>query len=322
MTLALTLLGGDFQACPWKPVSCTHQIVPTAQGHSLKLKAIDRPPKDIHVHLHWKGYPRELAIRMPFPASGGRAFDMDGRPVSNRSTLSLRQAAGIQILVFDQNPNRPKKYEIELELCGDHALCRSSARLSTKSVPISYGFAEVRLLDLYDEIETLLSLSGELDASVKLTLKGGGQASLSLSISRYDAPLLPNARTVRLSEKTIPSLDSNHVEGCKPLAIPLLSPSDDPLTLPAVSSEDKKTIGVWNTDAIDPTSGPWLIYPSADSPLQFRPLCINAKPQDDKAASTLEGEIGLASAMRHHDGQLRSQAIEAALERLRNNFSF
>ena len=50
-------------------------------SHAITLQVLSTPPKDVLVHLRWPESPRELRVWVPFPASSGRAFDVEGTPV-------------------------------------------------------------------------------------------------------------------------------------------------------------------------------------------------------------------------------------------------
>lgn len=291
----------------------------TAQGHAVTLQVLSTPPKDVLVHLRWPESPHELRVWVPFPASGGRAFDVEGTPVVSGSVMSLRHAAGVRILVFDQNPDQPKKYEVELELRGDPVLGRSDSSLSRRMVPIVKGFAEVRLLDLYGEIEALLSLSSELDARVELRLMVGGKRNFSVSVSRYDVALRPKVMGVALEDEDLRQVQPEQVQGCGVLASPILRPAEAPRVLSQSMSEPS---GVWSIEGLRPEFAPWLVYPASGSALEFRPLCIGGgfAIEDDAATADPLPACALAMAIRLPDAVARLAAIDAVLVAMGDDF--
>ena len=293
----------------------------TAQGHAVTLQVLSTPPKDVLVHLRWPESPHELRVWVPFPASGGRAFDVEGTPVVSGSVMSLRHAAGVRILVFDQNPNQPKKYEVELELRGDPVLGRSDSSLSRRMVPIVKGFAEVRLLDLYGEIEALLSLSSELDARVELRLMVGGKRNFSMSVSRYDVALRPKVMAVALEDEDLRRVQLEQVQGCEVLASPILRPAEAPRVLSQSMSEGAPS-GVWSIEGLRPEFAPWLVYPAPGSALEFRPLCIGGgfASEDDAATADPLPACALAMAIRLPDAAARLAAIDAVLVAMGDDF--
>lgn len=285
-----------------------------AQGYALSLLAESTPPKEALFHLRWSESHHELRIWMPFPASGGRAFDVEGMPIVSGSVMSLRHAAGVRILIFDQNPDQPKKYEVELDLRGDPVFGRSDSSLSHHIVPVGKNFAEVRLLDLYSEVETLLSLSSELDAWVELRLMAGGKRSFSMSISRYDVALRPKMMSIALEDEDLTRVQLEDLKGCEVLASPMLRPIDKPLVLSQMMS-DGAPCGVWSTAELKPELAPWLIYPKAGSTLEFRPLSIGSGFASENHAATTDPlpVCALAAAIRLPDPSMRIAAIDDAL---------
>lgn len=301
----------------------TRALPTSTQGHSLSLHTASMPPRDLLVYLRWLGSPNECRILMPYPATGGRAFDTEGAPIINGSVISLRCAAGVSILVFDQNPNEPKKYEVELELRGDALSSRSNSSPSRHTVPITKGFAEVRLLDLYNEIETLLSLSNELDAHVEVRLIAGTKRSFSINISRYDVALRPKVMAIGLAEEDLERMELDQISGCKVLASSMLDPAEDPLTLTQVMS-DNTPCGVWGIADLKPGLAPWLIYPAPDSMLQFRPLSIGggfaSADEEDTGDDAFSG-CALPRAIRIPDATTRIDAIDAVLVAMAGDYN-
>lgn len=235
--------------------------------------------------------------------------------------MSLRHAAGVRILVFDQNPNQPKKYEVELELRGDPVLGRSDSSLSRRMVPIVKGFAEVRLLDLYGEIEALLSLSSELDARVELRLMVGGKRNFSMSVSRYDVALRPKVMAVALEDEDLRRVQLEQVQGCEVLASPILRPAEAPRVLSQSMSEGAPS-GVWSIEGLRPEFAPWLVYPAPGSALEFRPLCIGGGFASEDGAATADPlpACALAMAIRLPDAAARLAAIDAVLVAMGDDF--
>lgn len=288
------------------------QSTPTDNGFLLTFQSGAFPPREVLTYLHWHNSAAELKLRIPFPVSGGRAFDSSGAAVTSGISMSLRNASAVRVLVFDQNPQYPKIYEIELELMGDPVLSRSGSSVSKHPVHVKNGMAEVRLLDYYNEFEALLGMSGELDAYVRLTLIAGGKKDFSINVSRYDVVLIPTARGVSLTDSDLRMFSVEQIRGCKLLALPLLEPGSTPRELADFSSEGVPC-GSWSVDGLDFEHEPWLIYPSDESVLDFRPLIFTANSTN---ASLLSIEITgcqLALALRIEESSHRSAQINNVL---------
>jgi hypothetical protein len=301
----------------------TGALQASTQGGRLSLHTASMPPRDLLVYLHWSGSPYECRVLMPYPATGGRAFDTAGVSINNGSAISLRRAASVSILVFDQNPNEPKKYEVELELKGDARFSRSNSLPSRHTVPTAKGFAELRLLDLYSEIETLLSLSDELDAHVEFRLIAGTKPSFSISITRYDVALHKKVMAIALAEEDLRHMELDQVNGCKVLASSMLDPAEEPLSLTQMLS-DNTSCGVWNITALKPELAPWLIYPAADSTLEFRPLSTGggfASTDEEDGGDGARSGCTLARAIRIPDATMRLDAIDAVLVTMAGDYN-
>lgn len=300
------------------------RVSSSTHGQVIRLDTHGTPPKDVHMFLRWAKSPQELRVSLPVPVSGGRAFDSEGKALASGNVVSLRHASGVRILIFDQNPNQPKKYEVELELQGDSGLKRSGAAISNRGIPIIKGFAELRVLDLYNEIRTLLGLTNELDASVKLTLKVGGKPDFFMSISRYDAALKRTIMGVSLADDDMKQFGIEQLAKCEVLARPILDPEAESTLLPSIKSEGAPS-GVWSTEGLSLASAPWLLFPANSSSIEFRPLCINggcdtAESNGECVPPALQRVCSLGSAIKLRDAERRLEAIEAALNSMAENF--
>ena len=200
-------------------------------------------------------------------------------------------------------------------------LGRSDSSLSRRMVPIVKGFAEVRLLDLYGEIEALLSLSSELDARVELRLMVGGKRNFSMSVSRYDVALRPKVMAVALEDEDLRRVQLEQVQGCEVLASPILRPAEAPRVLSQPMSEGAPS-GVWSIEGLRPGFAPWLVYPAPGSALEFRPLCIGGgfASEDDAATADPLPACALAVAIRLPDAAARLAAIDAVLVAMGDDF--
>ncbi|MDO9597457.1 MAG: STY4851/ECs_5259 family protein [Azoarcus sp.] len=296
------------------------KLAVVAQGHErrIELVASDKPPSHVLVHFKWPGSRTELKARLPFPASGGRAYDEFDNPITSGSTLTLARLTGKGIRVFDSNPNHPKKYEIELRL---------SSRQPGLSVPnlklpvaLKSGAAEVRLAEHYRDIESLLGFSDELDAEVTVILRAGGVPVLDLRVSRYDARLDRNLLGLRLPAELIAKLSVDELGKVEALAVPLSDPAASSVRLPQHTSEGVPT-GTWVVADLPVKGSPWLVFPAETSPVFFRPtVALGAREQDVFFEETAQ-HCDLALAMRHGDGQVRAKAIEAVVEAMASDFN-
>lgn len=290
---------------------------------SFALKARNFPPGVISLHLHWRDSRHELVVEFPFPASGGRAFDRNGGVLPSGATLSIRDLPGARLCVFDQNPQHPQSYCIKLTLTGRRTLRQHNGLAFSESVVLNAsGMAEVRLIDVLTQIETLLGFSDELDASVRVELFAGGRSCYVLTVARYDLVLERNALGFSLSDSQLSPLSAEQVEGIEILAIPLTNPSHPAATLDQLYSEGVPT-GVWSASVLDAQFAPWLIFPSQESIIQFRPTVYDVREelQSDGSIDDVPGHQGLDAAMSIPLTSVRMEAIEAVIVEMSDDFA-
>lgn len=285
-------------------------------GVSIKLNAADAPPDQIRLAMKWPNSRYDVQVSLPFPATGGRVYDVDGNSIESGQTLALRRLAGTRVQIFDQNPDTPKRYEIALSLLGTSSIGRQSGLDLKIPIDLKKGVAEVRLLDLYPEIESLLGFSEELDASVKLTLLISDRPGLWLKIVRYDTLLEHHVMSVALPQTYLRSHGPDELFNIQVLATPLTIARSEHVTLTQVCSEGVPT-GMWGIEELDAGLSPWLIFPGQDSAVQFRPLLFDGGIGTGGNSSDTEvARCALALAMLIPDQTLRSEAIAGAIDEM------
>lgn len=285
-------------------------------GVSIKLNAADAPPDQIRLAMKWPNSRYDVHVSLPFPATGGRVYDIDGNSIESGQTLALRRLAGTRVQIFDQNPNTPKRYEIVLSLLSTSSIGRQLELDLKIPIDLKKGVAEVRLLDLYPEIESLLGFSEELDASVKLTLLISDCPGLWLKIVRYDTLLEHHVMSVGLPQTYLRSRGPDELFSIQILATPLTIARPEHVTLTQVCSEGVPT-GMWGIEELDAGLSPWLIFPGQNSAVQFRPLLFDGGIGTRGNSSDAEvARCALARAMLIPDQTLRSEAIAGAIDEM------
>ncbi|ATE61883.1 hypothetical protein CCZ27_19625 [Thauera sinica] len=290
------------------------------QGHERRVELIasDKPPSHVSVRFKWPGSCFELKARLPFPASGGRAFDECDNPIASGSTLTLASLIGKRIRVFDSNPNHPKKYEIELRLSSQQI----GAVVPSLNWPVALkrGTAELRLAEHYREIESLLGFSDDLDAEVTIILRAGGVPVLELHVSRYETKLARHMLGLRLPDALVAKLSVDELRKVEALAVPLSDPAAAPIRLPQHLSEGVPT-GSWDVADLPLTGSPWLVFPAETSPVFFRPTVAIGGHGESAVVGETAQHCDLALAMQQGDGHARAIRIEAVLETMALDFN-
>jgi hypothetical protein len=293
-------------------------VVERGIGRRIELVAMDNPPSYVPVRFKWPGSRFELKVPLPFPASGGRAYDEYDNPIPSGRSLALAKLVGKRIRVFDSNPNHPKKYELELRLSG---------RQSGLTVPnpkwslvLKGGSTEVRLADHYRDIESLLGFSDELDAYVTIVLRAGGHSVLELTVSRYDTKLDSHSLGLALPEDFAARLTPDDLANAAALAVPLSEPNTPPISLPQHTAGGTP-IGAWCVADLPLKGSPWLVFPSATSSVFFRPsIAVGACDDGEIVTEANVLRCNLASAMEHANADERAMEIGSVLEQMAKDF--
>lgn len=247
----------------------------------IELSSAVAPPAEIRVRIRWPGTPGELSLVLPYPVSGGRFLRASGAVAQPDEPVPLRDLIGMRLQVFDTNPARPQRYALQL------SLGKGGRQVSTQ-YPIKLdagGRAEVRLLEYQRQIESLLGLFDDLDATVTAALSVGGHGTTRIQVRRYAASLERGENSVSLSESSKALLSERDLIFTRALASPLTLQGGVVHELPPFESGGAHA-GAWDTSGLDLKQSPWLIYPAEDSAVMFRPLAwaLPADPELDSAA--------------------------------------
>ena len=251
-------------ACP--EVAC--QISKTADTDciELKLSTSGVPPPEVKVYIKWSGSPAELILHLPYPVTGGRFIRGDIGVLTHGSKVSVRELVGLRLQVFDTNPMNPKLYALQISMGAGNREISERHPL----VLDSNARADIRLIDYQKTVESLLGLSDELDANVRVGLIVGNVKATEIHIARFACSLESAPNCLGLDDAASSLIGSGAWDALKVLANPLKDPTRQPIQLARLES-----VGVfahaWGTEALDPEQSPWLIYPAEDSVIDFRP---------------------------------------------------
>lgn len=240
-------------------------------------------PRLLPLSILWKGGTQELTL--PFPANGAVAFDREGNELSSNSWLSLQQLEGSYIQLLSHNS---RAWQIRLQLYDRN-------NVAFGSVDLNYGFDhEIRLYELIDPIQRLLSSIYDFDAVVKLNLFENQRPQLCLNIGRYALKIIPSSSdTIAICNAHLnQSIDTQELNSdkCEQIvlqAIQLQSLENEPIILDRHYTEGIWT-GKWITKQLNENKGLWFIYPT-DSNHDLRPLSkYNPRGQSLKDSENLK----------------------------------
>lgn len=292
-----------------------------AGAFHLLLRGGDVPPESVHVTMRWPRSLVELQIKLPFPSTGGRFFDGDGRVLRESDGLTVRHLVGSRLRIFDRNPSAPKRYSLALTLAHGGRTGASAELGSETAIGLSPdGSAELRLIDLQRQIEALMGFSNDLDAAVEVVLKVSEQRACAIRVSRYEVALEQSGDSVQFPSAATTRLDIDSLEGAVVQATSLVSLAEEPVVLEQEKSECVPTAH-WSTTSLSPLKSPWLIHPGKGSTIFFRPTVyvnsVGGEVDDDASTNRcpLAQAIGVAG-----NGE-RMRAITSTLDEMSANFS-
>jgi hypothetical protein len=286
---------------------------------TLSLSTSEVPPSEIKCFIKWLGSPSELILHLPYPVTGGRFIRGNLGVLTHGSKVSVRELIGLRLQVFDTNPSNPKAYA--LQICMGSGSREISERHAIK-LDLN-GRADVRLIDYQSAIESLLGLSDELDASVRVNLLVGNVKATEIHIARFMCILESDIDLLKLPDDFFASLGVDALRGLRVLASQLIHPSIDAIELLPVESDGALT-GGWRTDSLDPSLSPWFIYPAVDSTIHFRPRIWAEAPKMSLLLNTEEQKSAvcpLSTALSIADASDRWSELHNVLDSMSSNFS-
>jgi hypothetical protein len=311
--------GIDVSAQSVDDVTCQVCYEQISDSVTLSLSTAVLPPSDIKVYVRWPESPTELILLLPYPVTGGRFIRGDLGVLTNGSKLSVRELIGLRLQVFDTNPSNPKAYALLFSMgTGSREISEKHAIKLDLS-----GRAEVRLVDFQKVVESLLGLSDELDAIVRVSLLVGNVKTTEIHIARFMCILESGTNLLKLTDDFFALLDVDAMGGFRVLASQLKHPSVAAIELSPIELDGVLT-GSWSTDSLEPSLSPWFIYPATDSTIDFRPR-IWAEPTQEGNALDTEAQRSsmcpLSMALSIVDAADRWCELHDVLESMSCNFS-
>lgn len=311
--------GIDVSAQSVDEVACQVRHEQNSDSVTLLVSTAEVPPSDLKVYVRWPGSSSELTLRLPYPVTGGRFIRGDHGVLTNGSKLSVRELIGLRLQVFDTNPSNPRAYALLISMGA------GSREISEKhSIKLDInGRAEVRLVDFQNAVESLLGLSDELDASVRVNLLAGNVKTTEIHIARFMCTLESGIHLLKIPDDFFASVGLGAAVRFRVLASQLTHPSDAAIELSPVELDGVFT-GSWSTDSLEPSLSPWFIYPAADSTIDFRPR-IWAEPRQTELALDAEEQKSpmcpLSMALSIADATDRWRELHDVLESMSCDFS-
>ena len=313
------------------PAGITWQAIesPDAKDALIDVRSTGEAPESLTLGIRWP-HGGENRLSIPFPAGGPRFLAPSGRVLGHAESIPHDRLSGVRARVIA--PTASGRYVVTGTLRADDLTPELAHAVWLRApLPRAQGFggriAELNLLELEDDIATMLSASQSLDAVVELRIEGPGfnDARNFVRVGRYDLSLEPTAerRGVRLEQASLARTDETSLTRLRVEMFPLWAPDRGPLELHQSDSEGVPT-GEWSFAGLSPSPGPWMVVARDGDWVRTRPLLMTVgddAPCSDDPVDTTEALAGrdLAGAIRLADREDRGTALSRTVEVLRDD---
>ena len=280
-----------------------------SEGNSLYLDVNAPPgtptPQWLTLEIGWPHSAHQVRLRVPFPAKGIRAFDGQGRELSDGARLALHELPGVRAMV--SAGGQFQWLELEIGSSQQHFVRRYPLKILPGALSL-----EISVIDYLEDIQQLLSLDDSADALAVVCFCSSGKQLFCLKVSRYAALMERDHNQLFLESSVSDHFDEETLKTLPVLATRLEYSEDEPLALEPVTSEGV-TAAAWFFSPNQREPGTWLIYPGSDAAVPFR-SCV----------WPVEGEIEtddlLVRAMSLKNQAARNSAIIEVIEELATDF--
>ena len=270
-----------------------------------------RTPEWLTLELLWPHTTKTARIKLPFPASGVRAFDGDGKELLAGQQIAADYLAGAR-LVMNRGAVPAEKLTLAIEAGLNHLSRRYPLRMLPGVLSV-----DIALIDYETDIQQLLSLDDSPDSEITLSISTSrNQQIFSIRVARYAAVIERDAGQLALNARSLAQFNLDQLSRLQVLVTRLEHPADDPIELEPVLSEGVPT-GRWEFDPKLREPGSWLVYPSPDADIRFRP-CVWSVDNEDNI--DLLGDDDLLNATASPDQGQREEQIAGVIESMASNF--
>lgn len=249
----------------------------------LTMRAQPPPPASTSVTAQWApGWP-QLHLQLSFPVRSGRFTRSDGSILPQGATIGLQRIHDVRVQVFDQNPNTPRRYKLQLQLLRGEQDGNQQTHypLIEVEVPVlaKQHVGELRFFEITFILNNLFCCNNHLDDRVEVTLLAGAERVRVLRIARYDLELEREQQSLVVPGAQLIHMTSEQIEGLQLHALPLLELGASALPVEPLRSEGVSA-GRWELAQLPVGRSPWLIYSGPNASLQARPMFWLVTPMD------------------------------------------
>lgn len=291
----------------------------------LTMHAQPPPPASTSVIAQWaSGWP-QLHLQLPFPVRGGRFTRSDGSVLPQGATIGLQRIHDVRVQVFDQNPNTPKRYKLQIQLLGGEQDGNQQANCPVIEVVVpvlaKQHIGELRFFEIESTLKDLFCHSSHLDARLQITLLAGSEPVRVLRLTRYDLELEREQQSLAVPGAQFLHMTSEQAEALQLHALPLLELGASALPVEPLRSEGVLA-GRWDMAQLPAGHSPWLIYSGQNSSLQVRAMHWLRTPMDLLGTLNAVGDTlcPLAQAMSSSAEESTDKALAKVIPAMAEDF--
>lgn len=238
----------------------------SSEGSSLLELSVEegeKTPDELEITTFWPNTTTPAKLVLPFPAKGVRLFDRSGIEVTSGGQIAVQELLGTRLIVF--GASQYSRMTLKVRATNKDISRKFEIRNSEGLLSLV-----LRLSDFRSDLEHLLTIDDNTDASAILELVLDGKVGFFVEIKPYACRPERDGSDIWVDfGHTLEGTDSDEADPTAN-AIRLDDPGDEAQELVPTSDLDPRIMR-WRFDPESRESGAWLVFPPVDSQFYFRP---------------------------------------------------
>jgi len=291
----------------------------------LDVCAEEGKVKELDVLLELVGCDTPVKVEFPFPTSGGRFIDVDRYQLKEGTLKTLKELNEIQLEVQHNDPSNRDGYYIDLTLvANDEPILLSKAKTTTKlnleKQPLTDSLSLcLPMIDVQAAIKRLFSLSEDLDAFVKVSVRKGADIFTYIHVVRYSSSIgseeTASGYSLYLNDLEGVSIANNESVETTLIVKALHFPEERGFELKPIELNGVDT-NQWLVPYLSKHNGPWLVFEPKENS-KIRPKLIISCDLDNECEQTKSSL--LRSAIVEINTLKRENMLDIAIQNLAND---
>lgn len=237
---------------------CDIQTTSESSVKKFKITPQNLPPKDVTLEVFPNLDSDPIYFTLPFPAEGVHAYDQHGQRLKTSTTIE--QLMGSQLYLYSSK-DFLQTFEIEIAL----APISSRSPKAIFKIPVKDRAVVINLYSYKQQILELLSLSEDIDAFIRLTVRLRRDLFVC-NIRRFATPVFidHDHKQISFDHSLLKEADLQ-----QPIALKIAEPEQQAVHFE--STVHGMELNYFMIPSKLETGGPWMIVPHPDAQVDFRP---------------------------------------------------